>query len=580
MPTVPRYDNFQVTPNTLPTTRLTAPDMPDVAGREAQRTGQDLSAIGSEIGKIALEMQQQADQVRLNDAMNEAVSAKNSLTYDPSEGFVHLKGNAALERPDDKSLNQEYLEKLKERLDDISGRLGNDRQRAAFAERSGALLAQFDGALSHHVGGEFLNYRLSVNDGTNTVSREHMALNYDDVRSIHQGRNAIKAASYDSGKLKGLSDVEIEANIVRELSLAHSGVINAAVDAGQLDYARAYMKEFNTELTPAARLQLKQVVDIGQAEAKAQEVSGKLFDKHKGNIAGALAEARETLTGKEEDAVVTRLKNLDAERVALRERGQKDAADRAWKIYAQTGDIGRVPPSVLASMDGRDIESLRRTARTEAGGKKIETDVGKWLEFTNLPPKLMASMTPQQLLRDYRPYLSDADLRRADEMIQAAQGLRGQGKQNADGLQLMTTNDLLQRTAQELGILPSGKKASQEQQSAYLQFTDRMQVKINQWEAANDGKKASPEVLRDLLDKEKMNIVRADRPGRDPDLPYITLSNEEQNKAYVVVGSEEIKLSSIPSQRRAQIVEALQASGQAVTESEIARLWVKAGKPK
>jgi hypothetical protein len=32
--------------------------------------------------------------------------------------------------------------------------------------------------------------------------------------------------------------------------------------------------------------------------------------------------------------------------------------------------------------------------------------------------------------------------------------------------------------------------------------------------------------------------------------------------------------------RRAQIVEALQAKGQPVTEAEIARLWVKAGKPK
>ena len=106
-----------------------------------------------------------------------------------------------------------------------------------------------------------------------------------------------------------------------------------------------------------------------------------------------------------------------------------------------------------------------------------------------------------------------------------------------------------------------------------------MQVLINQWEASN-GKKASPEILRTLLDQEKLNIVRYDEFGRDEDRPLVTLTPEQQAKAYVVVGNEEIKLSSIPLRIRAQIVEALQAKGRAVTEEAIVRLWIKGGRPK
>ena len=127
-------------------------------------------------------------------------------------------------------------------------------------------------------------------------------------------------------------------------------------------------------------------------------------------------------------------------------------------------------------------------------------------------------------------------------MIQAAKGLRG-GKPNQDGLQLMTTADLLKRTATELKILPASGKPDEKEQTNYLAFTDRMQVRVNQWEAAN-GKKASPEVLRTLLDEEKMNVVRYDEWGTDKDRPYVSLTPDQQAKAYVVVGDEEIKLSA------------------------------------
>lgn len=382
MPTVPTYDSFQAAPGALPQTRLTSPEVPDVAGQQAQQMGQGLQRAGSELGKIALDMAQQANQVRINDAMNKAVAAKNRLIYDPAEGFVHLRGEAALSRPDDKPLGQEYTEKLKKNFDDIEAGLGNQAQRDAFRQQSGQVMSQFNGTLTQHVAKEYGAFRYSVQEGTIQVARDQMALAWGDAEALGQSRDAIKAAVVEQGRLKGLSAQQVEANLVEALSPGHAAVIASATDAGKLDYAREYMKQVNAELTPGARLQIQKTLDAGDFEARTQDQADTLYSQHKGNISAALAEARANLSGKEEDAVVTRLKNYDAERVALRERGQKDAADQAWRIYAQSGGIGKIPPSVLASMDGRDLEALRRTARAEAEQREVKTDPNVYYALT------------------------------------------------------------------------------------------------------------------------------------------------------------------------------------------------------
>lgn len=571
MPTVPVYDRFQAGPTTLPRVATDLPATPDVAGQQAQQLGQSLQRAGGELGRIALDATQQANRVRVNDAMNQAVSARNYLTYhaptdtDQTAGFVHLRGEAALKRPDDRSLDQEYTDRLQKDLAGIEAGLGNEAQRAEFRQQSGALVAQFQGALTQHAAKEYVSYQGSVQDGTIRVASDQMALAWGNAALLDQSAKAIKSAVVEKGRLDGLSAQQVEANLVEALSPGHAAVIASAVDAGKLDYAREYLKQVNAELTPAARLQMTKVLDEGDFEARTQDGADTLYAKHQGDAASALAEARATLSGKEEDAVVARLKTYDAERVALRERGQTEAADRSWKLVAQGQSV---PPSLFAAMDGRDAMAVRRVLNE---GTPVKTDVGKWLDFTNLKPDAMAAMTPQQLMREYRPYFSDSDLRNADQMIQAAKGLRA-GQANAEGLQLMTTNELLKGTAIELGILPETGSPKKEQIARYQAFAANVQLQINEWQATN-GKKASADVLRDLLDKEKLNIVRYDEWWTDTDHPYASLTPEQQKISYVPVGDEEVRLSAIPDDYRADATRRIKAKGLRATEGMIAAMW-------
>lgn len=61
--------------------------------------------------------------------------------------------------------------------------------------------------------------------------------------------------------------------------------------------------------------------------------------------------------------------------------------------------------------------------------------------------------------------------------------------------------------------------------------------------------------------------------------PLYFMPLEDQAKAYVKVGSENVYLSKIPTKRRNRIIENLNDRGERVTELAIAEAWVKAGKP-
>jgi len=150
MARVPTYDSFQATPAAMPQVRVVTPDAPDVAGLLAQQTGRAMASAGQAVGQIALDMQQQANQLRVDDALNKAKEAALRLTYDKDVGFQSLKGLAALERPDGKPLVDEYGGTLQRHLSDIAGSLGNDAQRATFSQRANDMLTAFRGSAMQH----------------------------------------------------------------------------------------------------------------------------------------------------------------------------------------------------------------------------------------------------------------------------------------------------------------------------------------------------------------------------------------------------------------------------------------------
>ena len=244
MPRVPTYDAFQATPNVLPSARITAPDMPDVAGQQTQQMSQGLMRAGDAASRIALDMQNEANQLRVDDALNRAKEAALRLTYDKDAGYTSQRGINALERQSGKPLADEYGDALNDQISQISAGLGNDQQRQLFARHSMALQVQFRGQAIKHESDQFREYALSVREGTISNRMQEIGLNYNNPQVIDEAVTSIKAATADQGRLLGKSAEWIEAQTRKMTSNAHKVALSAALEKNDIGYAEIYLNKY------------------------------------------------------------------------------------------------------------------------------------------------------------------------------------------------------------------------------------------------------------------------------------------------------------------------------------------------
>lgn len=274
---VPTYDNLQATPNGTPNVAVqdaSGPGGEQIQGQEMQALGSGLQGVGDATSKIALSMQDQVNQVRVNDAVNKARQAAQSLAYDPQTGYLNLKGDAALTRPNGQDLTAEYGDKLNEQLGDIGSTLGNDAQRRQFEMNAADLQSQFHGQVETHMLGEFRAHALSVQDGTIDLASDDAKRNWNDPTLIGPSLNAAKAAVYQKGQVSGWSASQTQAAMLATTSKVHTDVISAALENGNANYALNYLNARKGEMTADDILKVQghvnQNVWMGQSQQAVQ----------------------------------------------------------------------------------------------------------------------------------------------------------------------------------------------------------------------------------------------------------------------------------------------------------------------
>lgn len=244
MPRVPTYDSFQAAPSVLPQARISAPELPDVAGQQAQQMGRALATGGQAFGQIANDMEQQANQLRVDDALNRAKEAALRLTYDKDAGFSALKGVNALQRPDGKPLADEYSENLKRQVDEIAGTLGNPAQRQAFAMHSNDILTSFRGQAIQHEAQEYKTYALSTSEGIQSTALRDIGLNWQNTDAVNSAVERIRAETYRQAQLLGKSAEWQESQARKLTSNAHKVAMLTALEQNSPAFADAYLKRY------------------------------------------------------------------------------------------------------------------------------------------------------------------------------------------------------------------------------------------------------------------------------------------------------------------------------------------------
>ena len=273
MARVPLVEGPQLRTEALPGVRQSIATPADAFGGVQAERVQQLGNLGM---KVAQQFRDDADQSRIDDALNQLRERELDYTYGEKDGYTRLKGVQALQRDSKKPLSDEYSERFGTDIDGIEQSLGNERQRALFRQRANERLTQFRGNLMGYEAQEHQSYQLSVAEGTiNTATREIAAF-YNDPAKIDEGVASIRAAAYKDGRLRGLAAEQIDARAIKAVSGAHLAAVDQAIGTGNPLYAEQYLRTYKNDMDPGdllkARAQVDEVASVYIGNAKASQL--------------------------------------------------------------------------------------------------------------------------------------------------------------------------------------------------------------------------------------------------------------------------------------------------------------------
>lgn len=247
MPTVPTKDNLSAGLNTTTSFRFrpeSATDAGIIAGEQLQERGKAVEKLGVTMTKLELERLEQANRLRVEDAMNKAREEAIRLQYDPDEGFDNLKGYDALNRPEGQPLTEEYSGKLKQRMNDLMNELATDDQKDMFYAEGSRLIQGFKENTLQYEGKQFQEYSKSVRRGTIANRTQEIALSYGNPDVVSESIKAIEASSLDLARQEGYAANEAEALARKAVSKGHMVVIETALQNEDSVYADEYFKKY------------------------------------------------------------------------------------------------------------------------------------------------------------------------------------------------------------------------------------------------------------------------------------------------------------------------------------------------
>ena len=256
---VPTYDNLQVVQSAAPTPAFQQPSGPSgeqLAAQQMQGAGEAAQRAGGAASNIALDMQRDANEVRNNDAMNQAVNGATDLQVESHM----LKGRDAMERPDGKSLPDEFSEKLQKRFEAISESLANPAQKRAFALSSGKLGVQFRSSLTTHMLQQQDVYKDETAKAGLDVEQRRGVLLRGDANIVKQSTQTITNIVDSIAKRKGMSPEARDMALAESLSPMHVGIMKGMIQAGQANGAKTYYDDHSASMTLQARAAMQGVI--------------------------------------------------------------------------------------------------------------------------------------------------------------------------------------------------------------------------------------------------------------------------------------------------------------------------------
>lgn len=536
MPQVPVYEGPQVRSQPL---RPVFQRTPDVSS--------GLQAVARSIGEIGDVVER--DMYRR--AETEANQGKSQITASWLEWD-------ATNRPKYRGANVgEYERAAREWWDKAPqnyGPLFSDIAKAAVSRDLVRMKAQALGAVGDYVNRESERYA-DESVAANIATSVQFAVSTGQVSGAAQQIRGIVAAQ---GARKGWSTDIVQAEQQKQLNSLHLAHISKLASADPTA-ARAYYEANKTEISAASQPRVEEVLKGELDNQSARRFAASVADKPYSEQLKAASDIKDPML---REKTLTELRQQQAQVTAAQQERERQASDQAWQLVGQ----GRAVPEVLlAQMDGRERVQLQEhivtRAKQAAEGATVKTD---WPTYIELRERIAAGE---------RVNLTPFTTRIAGPQLEQLLDLQNKGSSPAKQDAMFTDEQRINNMLVGLGV---DKKKDPEVAATLAAEVDR---RVRAESAAKGGKDLTADEKQKIIDRVSMDKVYVDEWGTDPQKPVVLLTPEELENAYVKVGGKDVKVSVVPARDRQQIMQALRATGQVVTEQAIVEMYLRAKSP-
>jgi hypothetical protein len=483
MPKIPTYDALQVRDQALPQVYQSdaRADLIPAIGN-----GRLLSKAGAAIGDLANSMDKMREQDDATAVFQAETVARNNYLKFQAEARKRQGINATGLTTDTEKFWEEQAQ---------GASLTTDRQRELFIKRLTPLRMSSVESMGTFEFNEKRAANLEGAKASMASAIELAAANPLDPNIRRQALDTIRQNATWISATNGETPEAQAQNMLTYTNTLHASVVQKLVDT-DVKAAQAYMAEYGDQMTTKTKLVLDGQIQEGVVIRTAQDES----DKYEAQVATGKMTEQDVLQdisarfeGKTEEAVKMEYKRRVADQDAMREKGQKAAADEAWKIFESTGRMSAIPPSLRAKMDGRDLRAIKheaqamsdRAARAAEGAGERKFPKTDWEVYGALRQKAFDGKLDMRLISQNFEFLGAKERETLIDLATNKKGNSGELKAIATiDQQVNAQTDALKIKDEDKGkfraLLYSDLEDQQRAKGRELTFTERQQ-RIDYW---------------------------------------------------------------------------------------------------
>lgn len=378
---------------------VSAPGMTPLANDQAEQFDRNQQRF-----KVAMQKyQDEVDKVRVMEMSNELQDLERDLRSGEN-GYEKLLGKNALERPDQKSLTDEYDELYKTRADEIIKKAGNRRQRLMIENISNSMRQGIKDQTAAWTVRQFKSYSQAVFADSLGKAGE-MALS-DDEKTSQSGfyavRNLVKAKAAQDG---------VPPDYRSAMGGLHTNKLSNVLENLGADAGRDYLKANKDEMTAAQIASAKKAIeakrDSENIRRHAEDIIGQGLSEQEA------LKLTDSLKDEYKDKVRRLVKDSYDEAEQARSDRVKTLEDMVWQAYVNDQPI---PTDVKEEI--RDLDPKKYSQLFDGSGVFVErgkapavSDAGVVRQLERLYADDIESFASADL-RQYAGSLSKTDLSR------------------------------------------------------------------------------------------------------------------------------------------------------------------------